>query len=113
MCTKRLHYLLPKLKLKTLLLTFVASLFLSACGIKGDLYQTPEQPVIEKEAVESDVKQVPEEVIREELKSEKQPVAEQQTEKVNEQPAEQPTTPALEPSLDSAIDLVKSPNNVS
>ena len=105
MCTKRLHYLLPKLKVKTLLLTFIASLFLSACGIKGDLYQTPEQPVTEKETVESDVKQVPEEMASEDIDSEQQPVVQQQTEKVSKQPTEA--------SLDSVPDLVKSSDNVS
>ena len=49
MRTNRLHYLhqkpRQKLKFKSILLTFVAVIFLSACGIKGDLYQTPEQAV--------------------------------------------------------------------
>lgn len=49
MRTNRLHYLhqMPdkKLNLKSILLVFIAVIFLSACGIKGDLYQTPEQAV--------------------------------------------------------------------
>ncbi len=49
MRTNRLHYLhqklQQKLKLKSILLAFVAATFLSACGIKGKLYQTPEQAV--------------------------------------------------------------------
>ena len=49
MRTNRLHYLLPKLPFKSLLLALTASFFLSACGIKGDLYQTPEQAVVENE----------------------------------------------------------------
>ena len=52
MRTNRLHYLyqkLPqKLKLKSILPTFIAVTFLSACGIKGDLYQTAKQTVTPK-----------------------------------------------------------------
>ncbi len=51
MRTIRLRYLtqelLQKLTLKSLLLTLSATLLLSACGTKGDLYQAPEQsPVV-------------------------------------------------------------------
>jgi predicted small lipoprotein YifL len=49
MRTNRLHYLhqMPdkKLNFKSILLAFIAAIFLSACGIKGDLYQTSEQAV--------------------------------------------------------------------
>ncbi|HBY84836.1 MAG TPA: hypothetical protein DEO86_03090 [Colwellia sp.] len=49
MRTIRLHYLHQKLdqklKLKSILLALVAATSLSACGIKGKLYQTPEQAV--------------------------------------------------------------------
>lgn len=52
MCTNRLHYLYQKLhqklKLKSFLLIFASVMFLSACGIKGNLYQTPEQAVTPK-----------------------------------------------------------------
>lgn len=52
MCTNRLHNLQQKLEqklpLKSILLACVAITFLSACGIKGDLYQTPEQAVSQK-----------------------------------------------------------------
>jgi predicted small lipoprotein YifL len=51
MCTNTLSYLQRKLKFKSILLTFVATIFLSACGIKGDLYQTPEQAVTPKDKV--------------------------------------------------------------
>ncbi len=54
MSSIRLHYLakdfLQTLTLKALLLTLSGTIFLSGCGIKGDLYQTPEQPVVEKKA---------------------------------------------------------------
>lgn len=45
MRTNRLHYLHQKLRLKSILLAFIAVTLLSACGIKGKLYQTPEQAV--------------------------------------------------------------------
>jgi len=113
MRTIRLRYLqkqLPqKLKFKTLLLTFVASLFLSACGIKGDLYQTPEQPVTETEAVEVDDNKTQTEELNKSLESGKQPSAQQPIEQVSEQPSEQTTEPVIDP----ALDRVKSPYNVS
>ncbi|WP_231731447.1 LPS translocon maturation chaperone LptM [Colwellia sp. TT2012] len=43
MSTNRPRYLHRNLNFKTILLTFIAAIFLSACGIKGDLYQAPEQ----------------------------------------------------------------------
>ncbi len=55
MRTNRHHYLQQKppqkLNFISFLLTFVAVIFLSACGIKGDLYQTPEQALIPKDKV--------------------------------------------------------------
>lgn len=55
MRTNRLHYLHQnlhqKVKIKSFLLTFISVIFLSACGIKGDLYQTPEQAVVAKDTV--------------------------------------------------------------
>ena len=52
MRTNRPHNLYQKLdqklQLKSILQAFVAVTFLSACGIKGDLYQTPEQAVTPK-----------------------------------------------------------------
>jgi len=101
MCTKRLHYLLPKLKIKTHLLTFVASLFLSACGIKGDLYHSPEQPVTEKETAEVDVSQEPVEELNKSLESAKQPVVQQQVEQVDKQP--------IKPALGPTAETVKEP----
>jgi predicted small lipoprotein YifL len=56
MRTNRLHYLLPKLPFKSLVLALTASVFLSACGIKGDLYQTPEQAVVESEDADESAK---------------------------------------------------------
>ena len=55
MRTKRLRYLQQKLhqelQFKAILLIFIAVTFLSACGIKGDLYETPEQPAAEQNKV--------------------------------------------------------------
>ena len=71
MRTNRLHNLHQKLdqklQLKSILLTFITVTFLSACGIKVNLYQTPEQAVPPKDEVvvqddESQVKNVNEEV---------------------------------------------------
>jgi len=96
----RLRYLQTKLphkfNFKALLLAFVASLFLSACGIKGDLYQTPEQPVTETETVEVDDNKAQTEEINKSLESDKQLT-------------EQSEEPVLEP----APKPVKSAQNVS
>lgn len=55
MRTNRLHNLQQKLEqklqLKSILLTLITVTFLSACGIKGNLYQTPEQAVPPKDEV--------------------------------------------------------------
>jgi len=55
MRTKRLRYLQKKahqeMKYKSILLIFIAVTFLSACGIKGDLYETPEQQAVEQNKV--------------------------------------------------------------
>jgi len=52
---KRLRYLHKKahqeFKFKSILLAFFTAIFLSACGIKGDLYETPEQPATENNKV--------------------------------------------------------------
>jgi predicted small lipoprotein YifL len=51
MSSIRLHYLpkalLQSLPVKVLLLTAILIASVSGCGIKGDLYQTPAQPVEE------------------------------------------------------------------
>jgi predicted small lipoprotein YifL len=59
MCTNTLSYLQRKLNFKFILLAFIATTFLSACGIKGDLYQTPEQAVMsqDKTVAQSDADQ--------------------------------------------------------
>ncbi len=71
MRTNRLHNLQQKLEqklqLKSILLPLITVTFLSACGIKGNLYQTPEQAVPPKDEVvaqddESQEKNVNEEV---------------------------------------------------
>jgi len=81
----RLRYLQKqshqKLQFRTLLLTLVASLFISACGIKGDLYQTPERPATETEELNNS------------LETKKQPSVQQPIEQVSEQPTEQPIEP--------------------
>ena len=43
MCTNTLSYLHFKLQFKSILLAVAAVFFMTACGIKGDLYQTPKQ----------------------------------------------------------------------
>lgn len=52
MRTNRLRYLQQKLQrtlhIKSILLAILGAILLSACGIKGDLYQTPEQVVTEQ-----------------------------------------------------------------
>jgi len=52
---KRLRYLDKKshqeFKFKSILLAFFTAIILSACGIKGDLYETPEQPATEQNKV--------------------------------------------------------------
>lgn len=46
------QYLQKKLQHKsqfnTLLLTLVTAIVLSACGVRGDLYQTPDQPAADQ-----------------------------------------------------------------
>ncbi|MEI6895851.1 MAG: lipoprotein [Colwellia sp.] len=49
MCRKTLNYLPCKLKFKSTLLIFAVTIFLSACGIKGELYQTPVQADLPKD----------------------------------------------------------------
>ena len=56
MCIIKLSDLLHKLPIKTLLLTLFSVIFLSACGVKGALYQTSDQPEVEGDTVESAVK---------------------------------------------------------
>ncbi|NQY50199.1 MAG: hypothetical protein HRT50_14065 [Colwellia sp.] len=52
MRTNRLRYLQQKLHrtlhIKSILLAILGAILLSACGIKGDLYQTPEQVITEQ-----------------------------------------------------------------
>jgi predicted small lipoprotein YifL len=47
----RLRYLHQECNIKSTLLTLVTLIFLSACGIKGDLYQTPDEAVIPNDKV--------------------------------------------------------------
>jgi len=58
MCTKRLRNQYQEFKFKSISMAFITAIFLSACGIKGDLYQTPEKPIAEqdKEAEKIEVK---------------------------------------------------------
>jgi predicted small lipoprotein YifL len=116
MRTIRLQYLQKKLHQKStfkpLLLTFIATLFLSACGIKGDLYQTPAQPVTEKETTEIDVDKAQDDS-QKSLKPEKEPIVQQPIKQVSEQQTDLELKPALEQAIEPATDPVKSPNNVS
>ena len=43
MYTNTFNYLQTKLNIKSILLAFISAILLSACGVKGDLYQTPER----------------------------------------------------------------------
>jgi len=98
MYTKRLHYLLPKLPLKTLIMTLVVSTFLSACGIKGDLYQTPEAPVSEKEVVTSEANKTPQNTTEK---------IELETPNPVQKPREQITNKPAVPAIESADKTVK------
>ncbi|NQZ27469.1 MAG: hypothetical protein HRT55_14265 [Colwellia sp.] len=59
MRTNRLRYLQQKLHrtlhIKSILLAILAAILFSACGIKGDLYQTPEQEVTEQSSEQDKV----------------------------------------------------------
>ena len=59
MRTNRLSYLQQKLHrtlhIKSILLAILAAILFSACGIKGDLYQTPEQEVTEQSSEQDKV----------------------------------------------------------
>lgn len=65
MRSNRDHYLYQKLSkkldhklnVKSFLLIFISIMFLSACGIKGNLYQTPAQVVNPKDKAPSQVEQ--------------------------------------------------------
>ena len=65
MRTNRVHYLYQKLSKKldhklngkAFLLIFISVMFLSACGIKGNLYQTPAQTVNPKDKAPLQVEQ--------------------------------------------------------
>ena len=83
---------------------FVASLFLSACGIKGDLYQTPEQPVTEKEIADVDANKVQDDSHKSQS-SENKPVVQQTLEQVSEKPTK--------PVVETVPERVKGANNVS
>ncbi|KGJ97671.1 LPS translocon maturation chaperone LptM [Colwellia psychrerythraea] len=108
MRSKRLRYLQQKLhqefKFKSTLLAFFATILLSACGIKGDLYETPEPVVSEENKVtesgedsqESDVNKSAES----QQKSATTPDEVEQQEAVP-QAIEQSTTPSAKQSTDA------------
>ena len=108
MRTNRLHYLDQKphqeLNIKAILLALVASIFLAACGIKGDLYQTPEQAVISKDKVIAPSDEGQNENIKKSVKSpQKETVStleEPQKKQAVEQLTEQPAAPVVKPSTD-------------
>ena len=92
----RLRYLQQKshqeLNFKTILLIFITTIFLSACGIKSDLYETPEQAVEKKDAaIEPSVKSQAKSVIK---------VDESQKQQAVQQPIEQAATPSVKPSTE-------------
>ena len=98
MRTNRLHYLhqklSQKLKLKSILPTFVVVTFLSACGIKGDLYQTAKQTVTPKGDMVAQSDESQENTIGNSVASEDQSVTtldESQKQQAVQQPIEQTT----------------------
>ena len=103
----RLRYLQQKshleLNFKAILLTFITAIFLSACGIKSDLYETPEQAVVEKDTVveqskESRGKSASTSVARQENSVIKGDESKKQ--QVVQQPIEQTATPSVKQSTD-------------
>ncbi|TWX63797.1 lipoprotein [Colwellia demingiae] len=95
MRTNRLHYLHQKphqkVKLKSILLTFIAVTLLSACGIKGDLYQTPEQAVAPKAETVAQSDESQEKSISKSVESQEQSVTtldESQQQQAVQQPIE-------------------------
>ena len=99
MRTNRLHYLhqMPdkKLNFKSILLTFIAAIYLSACGIKGDLYQTPEQGVI------------PQSTVVEPSDESKKPAVNTLDDSVQQQAVQQPTEQNTTPLVKQPTDQVK------
>ncbi len=105
MRTNRLCYLHQKLNIKSILLTFVVVTFLSACGIKGDLYQTPEQAVTPKAETVAQSDKSHKKNTSKSVASQEQLVTtldESQKQQVVQQPTEQ-----IEQATDQSTDQVK------
>ena len=100
MRTNRLRYLQQKLHrtlhIKSILLAILGAILLSACGIKGDLYQTPEQ-VITEQNTEQD------KITKQRDESQEKPektLDEAETNSAVQQPIAQATIPAVKQSTE-------------
>ena len=100
MRTNRLRYLQQKLQrtlhIKSILLAILGAILLSACGIKGDLYQTPEQ-VVTEQSNEQD------KVTKQRDESQEKPektLDEAETNSAVQQPIAQATIPAVKQSTE-------------
>ena len=108
MRTNRLRYLQQKLHrtlhIKSILLAMLAAILFSACGIKGGLYQTPEQ-VITEQSTEQDDEQSNQQdkVTKQRDESHEQPATTLDEAEINpavQQPIEQATIPAAKQSTE-------------
>ena len=104
MRTNRLRYLQQKLQrtlhIKSILLAILGAILLSACGIKGDLYQTPEQ-VITEQNTEQDNEQ--DKITKQRDESQEKPVTTLDGAEKNsavQQPIAQATIPAVKQSTE-------------
>jgi len=84
MHTIRLNSFVNKLNIKALLFAFAAVVFLPACGIKGDLYQTPEQGASEEKTATADANKEPVDEVSK-VDNSKEEVLKPSTEKAKEQ----------------------------
>ncbi|WP_157443197.1 lipoprotein [Colwellia piezophila] len=107
---KRLRYRQKKFhqesKFKSILLTFFAAIFISACGIKGDLYETPEQASSEQNTMTEQGAVSQKNGVSQPADSQKKSVT--MLEK-SEQPqaAQQPIEQAINPSDKQSTDPIK------
>lgn len=100
MRTNRLRYLQQKLHrtlhIKSILLAILGAILLSACGIKGDLYQTPEQVVTEQSNEQDKVTKQRDESQEKPAKT----LDEAETNSAVQQPIAQATIPAVKQSTE-------------
>ncbi|PKG84906.1 hypothetical protein CXF85_04655 [Colwellia sp. 75C3] len=107
MRTNRLHYLhqMPdrKLNFKSILLAFITAILLSACGIKGDLYQTPEQAVTPQDKVVEQGDAAQKTTINKSVEPQDSaviPVDDSEQQQAIQQPTEQAPTPLVKQPTD-------------